>query len=193
MKRRKRKLRILPVAVLTLFTIFLVTIAIIVIINTIDKPLPMEYSDIISEVSYNEGIAEHILYAVILTESEFEADAVSSAGAVGLMQLLPDTAEWLCDREGVEFNEEMLNDPAFNVKYGAKYLMILYNRYKNWDAAHAAYHAGFTRVDSWLEEGTATYNADGQLVGIPIESTSNYVNKIRNTREKYFKQLKEEK
>ena len=181
--RKRRKLRVLPVAVLTLFTLFLAAIAVIVIISTREKPLPVEYSDIISEVAYNEGIAEHILYAVVYTESSFDSDAVSTAGAVGLMQLLPDTAQWLCGREGEEYAEEMLTDPAFNIKYGAKYLMILYDRYKNWDAAHAAYHAGFTRVDNWLKEGTATYNEDGQLVGSPIESTSQYVNKIRTTRE----------
>lgn len=190
--KKRRKLRVLPVAVLTMFTLFLAVIAVILIVSTIEKPLPVKYSDIIDEVSYSEGIAEHILYAVVYTESNFDAEAVSSAGAVGLMQLLPDTAEWLCSREGVEYSDEMLTDPEFNVRYGAKYLMILYERYKNWDAAHAAYHAGFSRVDGWLEEGVATYNEDGQLEGIPIESTSLYVNKIRTIREKYFKQLKEE-
>ena len=193
MKKRRRKLRVLPVAVLTLFTLFLAAIAVILIISTREKPLPVEYGDIISEVAYDEGIAEHILYAVVFTESSFDSDATSSAGAVGLMQLLPDTAEWLCGREGEEYSDEKLTDPEFNIKYGAKYLMILYDRYKNWDAAHAAYHAGFTRVDNWLEEGIATINEDGQLVGIPIESTSLYVNKIRTTREKYFKQLGEDK
>lgn len=180
-------------AILTLFTVFLVVVAIIIIVNNRDIPLPMEYGDIIEEVAYREGIAEHILYAVIFTESKFQREAVSSAGAVGLMQMLPDTAKWLCDREGVEFSEEMLTDPEFNITYGTKYLMILYDRYGNWDAAHAAYHAGFSRVDSWLEEGTATYNEDGQLVGIPIDSTEKYVNKIRSVREKYFKQLEEVK
>lgn len=180
-------------AILTLFTAFLVVVAIIIIVSNREVTLPMEYGDIIEEVAYREGIAEHILYAVIFTESSFQKDAVSSAGAVGLMQMLPETAKWLCDRERVEFSEEMLTDPEFSITYGARYLMILYDRYGNWDAAHAAYHAGFSRVDSWLEEGTATYNEDGQLVGIPIDSTDQYVNKIRTVREKYFKQLEEVK
>ncbi len=189
---KRRRPQPLPVAILTLFTLLLVAVAIIIIVNNREVPLPMEHRDVIEATAYEEGIAEHILYAVIYTESSFDSDAVSSAGAVGLMQLLPDTAKWLCEREGAEFSEDMLTDPEFNVKYGTKYLMILYDRYKNWDAAHAAYHAGFSRVDSWLEEGTATYNEDGQLVGIPIDSTSQYVNKIRSVREKYFKQLQEE-
>lgn len=188
--KRRRKLRILPV-LLSIFTLLLVVVAIVIIVCTREVPLPVEYSEIVEAVSFEEGVPENVLYAVIYTESSFVSDAVSSAGAVGLMQMLPETAEWLCSREGVEFDKEMLTDPEFNIKYGAKYLKILYDRYENWDAAHAAYHAGFSRVDSWLEEGTAYYN-DGQLKGIPLTSTDLYVNKIRDLREKYFKQLQEE-
>lgn len=188
----KRRLKVLPTATLALFTVLLIVIAIIIIYNNRDIPLPVEYREVVEATAFEEGIAEHILYAVIYTESSFDAEAESSVGAMGLMQLLPSTAQWLCEREGAEYNESMLTDPEFNVKYGARYLKILYDRYENWDAAHAAYHAGFTRVDSWLEEGTAVINEEGQLVGIPLESTSNYVNKIREVREKYFKQLEEE-
>lgn len=192
--KNRRKLRVLPTAILALFTLFLIVTAVLIIYYHRDVPLPMEHREVIEKVAFEEGVAEHILYAVIYTESSFVADAVSSAGAVGLMQLLPSTAEWLCEREGAEYDESMLTDPEFNVTYGTKYLKILYDRYGNWDAAHAAYHAGFTRVDSWLdEEGTASINEDGQLVGIPLESTASYVNKIRTVREKYFKQLEEEK
>ncbi|MBR6632849.1 MAG: lytic transglycosylase domain-containing protein [Clostridia bacterium] len=188
----KRRLKVLPTATLALFTVLLIVIAIIIIYNNRDIPLPVEYREVVETTAFEEGIAEHILYAVIYTESSFDAEAESSVGAMGLMQLLPSTAQWLCEREGAEYDESMLTDPEFNVKYGARYLKILYDRYENWDAAHAAYHAGFTRVDSWLEEGTAVINEEGQLVGIPLESTSNYVNKIREVREKYFKQLEEE-
>lgn len=189
---KRRKLKVLPTATLGLFTFLLIMIAVIIIYNNREIPLPIEYRDVVEATAFEEGIAEHILYAVIYTESSFDAEAESSVGAMGLMQLLPSTAQWLCEREGAEYDEGMLTDPEFNVKYGAKYLKILYDRYENWDAAHAAYHAGFTRVDSWLEEGTAVINEDGQLTGIPLESTANYVNKIREVREKYFKQLEEE-
>ena len=188
---KRRKLRILP-GLLSIFTLLLVVVAIIIIVCTREAPLPVEYPEIVESVAFEEGVPENVLYAVIYTESSFVSDAVSAAGAIGLMQMLPETAEWLCSREGVEFDKEMLIDPEFNIKYGAKYLKILYDRYENWDAAHAAYHAGFSRVDSWLEEGTAYYNDDGQLKGIPLTSTDLYVNKIRGLREKYFKQLQEE-
>lgn len=189
--KKRRKLRILPV-LLSIFTLLLVVVALVIIISSREVPLPVEYSEIVEAVSFEEGVPENVLYAVIYTESSFVSDAVSVAGAVGLMQMLPETAEWLCSREGVEFDKEMLTNPEFSIKYGAKYLKILYDRYENWDAAHAAYHAGFSRVDSWLEEGTAYYNDDGQLKGIPLTSTDLYVNKIRDLREKYFKQLQEE-
>lgn len=190
---RRRRLKPLPVITLAIFTVLLFIVAVTVIIRVnLEDSYPLEYRDIVESVSLDEGIAEHILYAVIYIESSFVADAKSEMGAVGLMQLLPDTAKWLCEREGVEYSDEMLTDPEFNIRYGAKFLKILYDRYENWDAAHAAYHAGFGRVDSWLEEGTVRYE-DGQLVGIPIDATDYYVNKLRDVREKYFKLLEKEK
>ena len=66
---KRRRLKILPVAILTLFTAFLVVIAVIIIVTNSEVPLPMEYGDIIEDVAYREGIAEHILYAVIFTPS----------------------------------------------------------------------------------------------------------------------------
>ncbi len=190
---KKRKLLLLPRVLLTLFTVFLVIVAAIIIYQHREVDYPVEYADVVEKISAEEGVQDYILYAVIFTESSFIADAVSPVGAVGLMQLLPDTAKWLCDREGVEFDEEMLVDPEFNVRHGARYLKILYDRYSDWDKAHAAYHAGFSRVDSWIEQEIIYYNEDGQLAGIPIESTQNYVNKIREVREKYKTQLDREK
>lgn len=190
---KKRKLKVMPVAILALFTAILLFVAVVVIIRVNRETVyPIEYKEIVEKISSEEGISENVIYAVIYTESSFDKDAVSSVGAVGLMQLLPDTAEWLLMREGKKLDETLLYDPEFNIRYGTKFLKILYDRYGNWDAAHAAYHAGFTRVDRWLEEGVCIYS-DGQLVGIPIESTEIYVNRLREVREKYFKQLEKEK
>ena len=189
---KKRKLKIMPVA-LTVFTFLLLFVAVVVIIRVNhEKVYPVEYREIVERVSAEEGVAEHVLYAAIYIESDFDAEAVSKVGAVGLMQLLPDTAKWLTKREGVEYTDDMLTDPEFSIRYGARFLKILYDRYENWDAAHAAYHAGFGRVDSWLEEGISYYE-EGQLMGIPINSTEIYVNRLRELREKYFKQLEKEK
>ncbi|MBQ5801292.1 MAG: lytic transglycosylase domain-containing protein [Clostridia bacterium] len=189
---KRRKLKVMPVAILTAFTALLLFVALVVIIRVNrDIVYPTEYSEIVERISDEEEISESVIYAVIYTESLFDKDAVSSVGAVGLMQLLPDTADWLLAREGKKLDESLLTDPEFNIRYGTRFLKILYERYGNWDAAHAAYHAGFTRVDGWLEEGICTYR-DGQLVGIPIESTETYVNRLRELREKYYKQLKQE-
>jgi len=191
---KRRRLKFLPTFCLATFTTLLLILSIILIVKFgKEKPLPMEYRDIVERVSVQENVPEHIIYAVIYTESSFVSDAISPVGAMGLMQLLPSTAQWLVEREGGEYDESLITDPEFNIENGTKYLKILYDRYKNWDAAHAAYHAGFSRVDSWLEEGTAKYNEEGQLVGIPIDSTLTYVNKLRDVREQYFKQLEREK
>lgn len=185
----------MPVIILTLLIVGIVTVGIVGLVKLCIENMkyPVEYSEIVEKVADSEGVPEYVIYSVIYTESSFDKDAVSSAKAVGLMQLLPSTAEWLCGRDGVEYDEAMLTDPEFNIKYGTRYLRILYDRYENWDAAHAAYHAGFTRVDNWLSDGSVYYNEYGQLVGIPIESTEVYVNKLRTVREKYFKQLEKEK
>ena len=190
---RKRRLRIFPVICLALIVVSFIALVSYLIWSLRQQDYPVEYEQIVQSVSVEQGVPEHIIYAVIYTESSFVPDAVSTMGAIGLMQILPDTAEWLAKREGIEYSDKMLTDPEYNIRLGTKYLKILYDKYSNWDAAHAAYHAGFSRVDSWLSEGIASFNTDGQLTGIPIDSTSNYVNKIRLVREKYFKQLEKMK
>jgi soluble lytic murein transglycosylase-like protein len=80
-----------------------------------------------------------MLAATVWVESNFNPTLVSSAGAIGLAQLMPGTAAWL----GVD-----PWDPAQNLDGGANYLRMMYQRYGRWDLAHAAYNAGPIRVDA---------------------------------------------
>ncbi len=155
---------------------------------------PIEFKKEVQAASEIFQVPEETLYSVIYCESSFRPHVESNMGAVGLMQLLPETLEWLCSREGSEYSEEYLLDPEKNIYYGAMFLSILYDKYENWDCVHAAYHAGHSRLDTWLLEGECIIDADGRLTGIPIKATEVYVDKINTARLAYIKLLdKEEK
>ncbi|MBQ4648131.1 MAG: lytic transglycosylase domain-containing protein [Clostridia bacterium] len=147
---------------------------------------PLRYRELILKYSEQYDIPKDLLSALINAESGFDPEAKSSAGAVGLMQLLPTTAEEMAGRMGIEYKEETLTDPETNISYGAYYLSYL-NKYvsSDWETVCAAYNAGFGRVSGWLAD--ERYSDDGvSLKTIPFEETKNYVNKIKKSRAKYL-------
>ena len=110
---------------------------------------------------------EHLIYSVIKVESGFDKDAVSSKGACGLMQLMPETYMWLADINKGSHGD--IFDPEENIKYGTFYLSLLYRKYNNWTYALCAYNAGTGNVDKWLKSEPFT---------VPFAETKNYVNKL---------------
>ena len=146
---------------------------------------PLEYKTEIVGYGEKYSIPPEIVCAVIRTESGFDVYAESSAGALGLMQILPSTGEEIALRLGENFDAEALKEPETNIKYGCFYLSYLYrNLGCNWDTACAAYNAGIGRVKSWLDD--STYSDDGiSLKSIPIKETDNYVKKINKYSKKY--------
>ena len=149
-------------------------------------PKPAEYKSFVKEYSEKYRVPENLVYAVIKTESKFDSTAESSVGALGLMQMMPDTFTWLTnDRLGDRFSVGMLYDPETNIKYGVYYLSWLYDRYTDWDKALAAYNAGHGNVDKWLEDPTVTDLASGTLQNIPFKETREYVKKVNKALEKY--------
>ena len=199
----KRKMRTLPKFIITLSVlaiVFLFSLGVYdVFFNRGDNETvpdktgdyPLLFDEEITKASLAFDVDKHIIASVIYCESSFDKDAVSSAGAVGLMQLLPETLEWLCMRHGTEYSEKLLRDPEKNIYYGTMYLSILYGMYGNWDAVHAAYHAGFGRVNKWLEEETVFVNQDGKMENIPIEQTASYVQKLRLVKPYYIEKIYE--
>lgn len=147
---------------------------------------PLRYRELILKYSEQYDIPKDLLSALINAESGFDPEAESSAGAVGLMQLLPSTAEEMAGRMDVEYNEEMLTDPETNISYGAYYLSYLYKYVaSDWETVCAAYNAGFGRVNGWLAD--ERYSDDGiSLKAIPFEETRNYVKKIKESRAEYL-------
>jgi soluble lytic murein transglycosylase len=113
---------------------------------------------------------------VIETESKFNADARSSAGAVGLMQLTPTTAEGIAQyTHGTKFRLSDLTNPDINVRYGAWYLHRLLDKYQDETLALAAYNAGEANVDRW----------QAAHEGIQFPDTQAYVDKVERLQKLY--------
>ncbi len=138
------------------------------------------YREIVTKV----GVDPSLVYAVMKAESGFCEDAVSQAGAIGLMQLLPSTAEFICDKRGLEFFPEKLKEGAYNVKLGCFYLAYLTERFSDIQTVIAAYNAGEGVVSKWLEDDSVSL--DGvRLYVIPYPETAQYVKKVEKFRKIY--------
>ena len=179
---------VLVVLIISIIFGFAFDIALSVIEKQI-YPKPKEYAPFVEKYSAEYGVPEDMIYAVIKTESSFDSSAVSNKGAVGLMQMLPETFEWLTkDILRDHLGAGMLYDPETNIKYGTYYLSRLYNRFGDWDTALAAYNGGEGNVSEWLAD--SRYSTDGQKLiidNIPKEfnETKNYVKKVNKALEKY--------
>ena len=115
---------------------------------------PLRYASVVRGHAANYHLNPALLAAVIEQESKFNADARSSAGAIGLMQLQPATAKGIAIRTGGhKFVLSDLYNPEINVRYGAWYLRHLLDRYKDERTALAAYNAGEDNVDRWRRTG----------------------------------------
>ncbi len=150
-------------------------------------PKPDEYSAFVEKYANEYGVPEDLVYAVIKTESGFESSAVSSKGAIGLMQMMPDTFEWLTsDILREHLSAGMLYDPETNIKYGTYYLSRLYGRFGDWSTAIAAYNGGEGNVSDWLAD--EKYSNDGiklTVDKIPFSETKAYVKKVNRALERY--------
>ena len=137
---------------------------------------PLRYETIVRSHARNYELPPTLLAAVIYTESKFEPTRARGAGAVGLMQLLPETAKGIAVRTGeTRFVLSDLLDPEINVRYGSWYLRNLLNRYDDVSTALAAYHAGPGNVDEWRSKG----------VGIQFPETRSYVDKVLDVQRVY--------
>ena len=150
---------------------------------------PVDYGQIISKYSEEYNIPEYVIYAVIKVESNFDPDAKSRSGAMGLMQMTSDTFRWLTSSEHLDegLGVSMLYDPEVNIRYGTYYLNYLYKKFDyNWDTAFAAYNGGEGRVAEWLSNSKYT-DGEGNLTDIPIKETRNYVIKVNREIDIYKK------
>ena len=162
--------------------ILILIVFLIVFKNKIQRIFyPKSYEEFVSMYSDEYGVDENLIFAVIKAESNFQEDAVSHKDALGLMQIMKETAEDVARKYNIEidFNNserEILNVQN-NIKIGTKYLAVLLEKYKNIEVAVAAYNAGIGTVDNWIEK--EIIKSDGSdIENIPDKETNNYVRKI---------------
>ena len=151
---------------------------------------PLYYADTITAYADAQGLDPALVAAVILCESSYDPKAESRLGARGLMQLMPDTAEWVAHKykeDGAGYSFDKLYDPETNIRYGTWYLGYLSRRFDG-DATKivCAYHAGQGNVDSWLKN--PQYSADGVTLDvIPTQDTATYASRVLRARDVYRK------
>ena len=125
---------------------------------------PMTYAPEIRAAAAEFSLDPAYVASVVLAESSFDAEAVSSVGAIGLMQIMPATGEWIAGKlEDEPFDVQRLYQPEVNLRYGCWYLRFLLDRYDgDMYTASTAYHQGQGRVDQWLED--PQYSEDGRTL-----------------------------
>lgn len=153
----------------------------------LEQSHPMDYKGYVEKYSKEYNVDKYLVYAVIKTESGFKADALSSVGARGLMQIMEDTFDWIKFRMGdTETAYFDMYNPEVNIKYGCWFLGYLTEEFGNVEAVAAAYHAGRGKVNEWLAE--KKYSKDGvHLDEIPSSDTAHYVSKITKAKDIYVK------
>ena len=155
--------------------------------NNLEKSAyPLEYTDLVNKAAKEYNLQPALIYGVIHTESRFNPDAGSSVGAVGLMQIMPETFDWLQEKRGEagKYTTEDLYTPSVNIDYGSYLLRYFLDYYGNEKCAVAAYNAGF-EVSNWLEDPNCS--PDGMTLDvIPYPETSEYVVKVENAKQKYI-------
>ena len=178
--KKRRKKRRLTTALLAL--VFLACAAALFLLTF----FPLAYDEEVTAACEEYNLPPSLVYAIIRVESNFDPEAQSEAGALGLMQITPDTYAWSISRKNVswEADTDVLCDPQVNIMTGAHILSLLYEEYNNTDTVIAAYNAGLGNVEKWLED--RRYTSDGNtLDDIPYGETSRYVKKIKRARFAY--------
>lgn len=137
-----------------------------------------EYSEFVNKYAMENGIDSMWIYAIIKVESNFDANATSTSGAKGLMQLMDSTATDIAKQLNItNFECGMLYDPQINIMLGVKYFDNLLSKYgENYYLAIAAYNGGIGNVDSWIEKGIISMDAS-DIENIPYRETNMYVRK----------------
>ena len=149
---------------------------------------PLNYKGSIKEYSRQFNLQPELIASVINAESGFDKDAISSKGAVGLMQLMPRTAVFAADILGEEINAKSLTDSGTNIRLGCCYLEYLMDKFGDEKTALACYNAGEGVVARWLEN--SEYSYDGKtLKDIPYKETKEYIKRVLSAKDIYKSKL----
>lgn len=166
-------------------------ISVVVVINfknILKVFYPLYHKDLIFKYAEKNNLDPYLIAAMIKVESKFDSEATSRQGARGLMQIMPETGEWVAEQLGNDdFDVADLYEPEVNIRFGSWYLAHLKNFFDdNLTVVIAAYNGGQGNVNQWLEldEWTGKHKDHKQ---IPFPETRDYVEKVINTYHWYQK------
>ncbi len=147
---------------------------------------PYPYQELVQQYAAKENIDSALVASVIMNESKFKNEVHSHRGAIGLMQLMPETAEWIAGQiDDSSFSLDKLHEPETNIRYGVWYLASLKKEFEgNEILALAAYNAGRGNVHEWMEERGWTMDFS-RVNEIPYEETRAYVASVLRNKVKY--------
>ena len=148
----------------------------------------MKYKEYVEKYAQEYEVDELLIYAMIKAESNFKTNSVSSSGAIGLMQLMEETAKEVAQKIEYRYtSKEELFEPELNIRLGTYYFSELLQRYEgNVALALTAYNAGTGTVNNWIEKGII--KSDGSdIENIPYQETNIYIRKILRDYEIYIK------
>ena len=161
--------------------IFIIIFLIIFKDKLLKMVYPKTYNEIVSIYAEKYEVDNNLIFAVIKAESNFNSQAVSNKSAIGVMQIVEETAIDVAKKNGINLDGENVEQELLkvdnNINIGTKYLSTLINKYKNIEVSLAAYNAGIGTVDNWIEKGII--KSDGSdIENIQYKETNNYVRKI---------------
>lgn len=175
-------LKTIKKSIITIFTFIIILIILFSIIRIQDIVIkgiyPQKYNEYVEKYALEYGIDSMLVYAIIKAESNFKTDIKSTSNAMGLMQLMEETAIETAEKIGIEYTDGCLYDPETNIQLGIKYYSELLKEYdNNYMLALTAYNAGTGNLKKWIEQGII--KPDGSNIeDIPYKETNNYVRKI---------------
>lgn len=177
-KRKRKRISSAKIFVIVLAATALIVFAVFYVGKTTFKTVyPMKYADEVQKYCKEYDVPETLMFAVIRTESGYDKDAKSGAGALGLTQITPETFKWLQTKTGEKYSDSDLFTPEISIKYGTLFYSMLLDEFGDTKTAIAAYHAGRGKVNSWLND--KKISPDGKTVqNIPSGETHNYVEKV---------------
>lgn len=183
---KKKKKNFLVKIILIIFVIVSIMMIQQAYYQSLNFVYKKEYSEYVEKYAKLYNLDEKLIYAIIKNESNFNKDAISPVGAVGLMQIMESTADDVAKQ--LNFYSYDLHSPEDNIKIGAKYFSDLLKKYGKTSLALAAYNAGFGNVDSWINDGII--KSDGtDYENIPYKETNMYVRKILRDYDIYISRI----
>lgn len=178
--------------IIILLLIFILTIYVFEYFDireiVLKKQYPIEYKKYVEKYSKEYSIDPFLIYSIIKAESNFNKDDISVTGAIGLMQIMEDTAYEVAQKANIEINnKQQLHDPKVNINIGIAYFANLLKIYdNNLNLSIIAYNAGMGNVNKWVKQ--KVINDDGtDIENIPFKETKIYTQKILKNYENYKK------